>query len=213
MEQTSRLDTEADKAGFSLVLPQGVDDPPSWNAGVGAWGPTGDADDVQFTRDLLSSLSKDYCLDMQRVYVTGFSLGSGMAYRIACTMTTQIAAVATVSGAYYSAGGCNAGRALPVMEIHGFADPLAPYNGWPERKMIGVPEYLHLWQQIDQCQPASQVILQTAEVTGTQWSQCAPHTMVVHYRLAHGLHVWPDPQILNADDLIWQFFHQFALPA
>jgi polyhydroxybutyrate depolymerase len=211
MEHTSHLDSEGDKVGFVLALPQGVDDPPSWNAGVGAFGPTGDADDVQFTRDLLTYLSKNYCVDMQRVYITGFSLGSGMAYRIACTLTNQIAAVATVSGAYYSAGGCNATRALPVMEIHGFADPSAPYDGWPERKMIGVPEYLHLWQQIDQCSTNSRVILRTNEVTGTQWSQCAAHTEVVHYRIEHGVHSWPNPSVLDADKIIWQFFQQFSL--
>jgi len=32
MEHTTNMDNEADKAGFVLVYPQGVDDPPSWNA-------------------------------------------------------------------------------------------------------------------------------------------------------------------------------------
>ena len=38
MEQNTGMDKEADKAGFVLVYPQGVDSPPSWNAGVGAYG-------------------------------------------------------------------------------------------------------------------------------------------------------------------------------
>ncbi len=211
MERESHLNNEADIAGFVVAFPQGVDDPPSWNAGVGAYGPTGDADDIQFTRDLLTYLAKNYCVDMQRVYVTGFSLGSGMAYRVACTLTQQIAAVATVSGAYYPFGGCNASRPLPVMEIHGAADPSAPYTGYPALRMAAVADYLHVWQQIDQCKPTSQVILQQPEVTGTQWSQCAAHTMIVHYRITHGVHSWPNPQILDAGRVIWQFFDRFSL--
>jgi polyhydroxybutyrate depolymerase len=211
MERESHLNNEADKAGFVLALPQGVDDPPSWNAGVGAYGPTGDADDIQFTRDLLTYLAKNYCVNMQRVYVTGFSLGSGMAYRVACTLTQQIAAVATVSGAYYPFGGCKASRPLPVMEIHGAADPSAPYNGYPQLRMASVVDYLQVWQQIDQCKPPLQVILQKPEVTGTEWSQCANHTLIVHYRITHGVHAWPNPQILDAGAVIWQFFNRFSL--
>ncbi len=51
--QRTNMGAVANKAGFILVFPQGVDNPPSWNAGIGAFGPTGDADDVQFTRDLI----------------------------------------------------------------------------------------------------------------------------------------------------------------
>src|ERR1700674_2636791 len=54
--QHTNMGAEADKAGFILVFPQAVDSPPSWNAGIGHLGPTGDADDVQFTRDLISYL-------------------------------------------------------------------------------------------------------------------------------------------------------------
>src|SRR5579863_8306417 len=50
MAHYTNMAAEADKAGFMLVYPQGLDSPPSWNAGIN----TGDADDVQFTRDLIS---------------------------------------------------------------------------------------------------------------------------------------------------------------
>ena len=83
MAHYSNMAAEADKAGFILVFPQGLDNPPSWNAGIGAQGPTGDADDIQFTRDMLGFLEKNYCVDSHRIYVTGFSLGGGMAYRVA----------------------------------------------------------------------------------------------------------------------------------
>src|SRR5436305_451678 len=106
--QRTHMGVVADRAGFILVFPQGVGNPPSWNAGVGAYGPTGNANDVQLTSDLISYFEHNYCVDAHRIYVTGYSLGGGMAYRIACTLSNQIAAFATVAGAFYRiTGGCN----------------------------------------------------------------------------------------------------------
>src|SRR5690348_16713091 len=64
--QHENTGAEADKAGFILVFPQAVDSPPSWDAGIGHYGPTGDADDVQFTRDLISYMENNYCVDTHR---------------------------------------------------------------------------------------------------------------------------------------------------
>lgn len=213
MERNTRLNTEADSAGFVVVYPQGVDSPPSWNAGVGAYGPTGDADDIQFTRDLLSYMEKNYCVDAHRVYITGFSLGGGMAYRVACTLSDQIAAVATVSGAYYPfPGGCQPARSLPVLEIHGEADQFAPYTGNPAARMAAVHDYLNVWLNRDRCNGTSNVFFQQGDVTGIEWTHCTPGTQVVHYRISDGGHSWfGSPRVLNTDAVIWQFFSKFSL--
>src|SRR6266568_1242615 len=142
--QRTNMGIEADRAGFILVFPQGVDNPPSWNAGVGAYGPT------------------------------GYSLGGGMAYRIACALSNQIAAIATVAGAFYRIpGGCNPSRPIPVLEIHGQADQFAPYDGNISVGMTAVQTYLNFWLVHDRCKPASKVIFQKADVTALEWSQCA----------------------------------------
>lgn len=217
MEQTTGMNKEADGAGFVLVYPQGVDDPPSWNAGVGAYGPTGDANDIQFTRDMLQSLERNYCVDTHRVYISGFSLGGGMAYRLACTLSDKLAAVATVSGAYYPIPeGCHPTRPLPIMEIHGYADPLAPYAGNVNTRMGGVQTYLNGWLARDSCTGAPQTFFQQGDVTGLQWTKCADNTIVRHYRISDGLHTWPGSpgttHVINANVVIWNFFREFSLP-
>lgn len=219
--QHTNMGAEADRAGFILVFPQAVDSPPSWDAGIGHFGSTGDANDVQFTRDLISYLETNYCVDTHRIYVTGYSEGGGMVYRLACELSQQIAAFATVEGAFYHVpGGCNPSRPVPFLEIHGQADQLAPYGGNPNSGMASVQAMLKLWLGIDQCRSASKVIFQKADVTAIEWPGCAPGTVVEHYRISDGGHTWPgsspEPalgfttQTIDANMVIWNFFSQFT---
>jgi polyhydroxybutyrate depolymerase len=210
MERVTQLNDEADKAGFLLVLPQGVDSPPSWNAGNGAYGPTGDADDVQFTHDLLTSFKKNYCVDSHRIYLVGFSLGGGMVYRLACALHDQISAIATVSGAYYPFGNCHPSHPLPVMEMHGQADSQAPFLGNPSMRMAAVQDYLRRWQSLDTCTGSSETFLQQGDVTGIEWTHCAVGSRVVHYRVGNGGHSWSMSKSINTSDVVWQFFASVA---
>ncbi|HEY3993162.1 MAG TPA: PHB depolymerase family esterase [Ktedonobacteraceae bacterium] len=228
-ERYTNMAAEADQANFIVVFPQGALDnnvpqpKPSWNAGIGAGGPTGLTDDVQFTRDILSYLQRNYCINTQRIYVTGYSIGASMAYRIACTLSDQIAALATVEGAFYHIppNGCQASRPIPVLDIHSLADTFAPYNGSTSKDLISVPTFLNLWFAIDQCNAnANQTIFQKADVSGYKWSQCARGTVVEHYKITDGGHVWPGsptnmPSLgytthtINANVLLWNFFSEF----
>jgi polyhydroxybutyrate depolymerase len=226
MERYTGMGAEADREQFIVVFPQGALDTavppkPSWNAGIGAFGPTGTADDVQFTRDLLGYLRKNYCSDARRVYVTGYSIGASMAYRVACALSQQIAALATVEGAFYHIppGGCQATRPLPVLEIHGLADQFAPYDGAPPK--LSVQTFLNLWMAIDRCNASvSQTIFQQSDVTAIKWPRCANGTVIEHYRISDGGHVWPGSAIpmptlgytthtISANVVIWNFFSPF----
>src|SRR6266568_1324209 len=219
--QRTNMGIEADRAGFILVFPQGVDNPPSWNAGVGAYGPTGNANDVQFTSDLISYFEHNYCVDAHRIYVTGYSLGGGMAYRIACALSNQSAAIATVAGAFYRIpGGCNPSRPIPVLEIHGQADRYAPYNGNLYMGMAAVQVFLNFWLAHNKCNLSSKVIFQKADVTGQEWSHCANGTIIENYRISDGGHVWPgsnptlgigyNSHTIDASVVIWNFLSQFS---
>jgi polyhydroxybutyrate depolymerase len=213
MVRATRMNPLGDQQGFISVYPQGYETPPTWNAGVGAYGPTGSEDDIQFTRDMLTYLEKNYCVNSQRIYITGFSLGGGMAYRLACDLSDQIAAVATASGAYYPLPeGCHPSRPMPVLEIHGAADTSAPYDGNPPLLMASVQDYLNTWLTADKCDTTAHVFLQQPDVTGSEWTHCASGVQIRHYRIADGTHSWPSPAVLNGSAVIWDFFKQFSLP-
>jgi polyhydroxybutyrate depolymerase len=228
-ERYTNMSVEADQAGFMVIFPQGALDnnvpqpKPSWNAGIGAGGPTGLTDDVQFTRDILTYVQRNYCVDAHRMYVTGYSIGASMAYRIACSLSNQIAALATVEGAFYHIppNGCQASRPIPVLDIHSLADTLAPYNGSTTRDLISVPTFLNLWFAIDQCNTnTSQTIFQKADVTGYKWAHCANGSIVEHYTITDGGHVWAGSPInmpslgytthtIDANVVLWTFFRMF----
>jgi polyhydroxybutyrate depolymerase len=219
------MGVEADKENFLIVFPQGDPDnasppKPSWNAGIGDAGPTGTADDVQFTRDIISYVETHYCIDAHRIYATGYSIGGSMAYRVACDLSNQIAAFSSVEGAFYHIpGGCQASRPIPFLEIHSLVDPLAPYDG--EGAKLPVQTILNLWFSIDQCNTSDQqTIFQQADVTGYEWPSCANGTVVEQYQISDGGHVWPGSatpqpslgyttQTIDANTVIWNFFSQF----
>jgi len=124
---------------------------------------------------MISYLQKNYCIDSHRIYVTGYSIGASMAYRVACTLTNQIAGLATVEAAFYHFdNGCNASRPLPFLDIHGLADQNAPYNGSESMDFLSIPKVLNLWFAVDQCDTTNkQTIFQQADVTGYKWASCA----------------------------------------
>lgn len=87
-------------------------------------------EDVAFVREMVRSLSKRYNVDTRRVYAAGLSNGGGMALNLACQAPDLVAAVVSVSGAYYDATMNNCrGRNVPTMLIHGVHDTLMHYGG------------------------------------------------------------------------------------
>ena len=93
----------ADEQGFTVVYPEGIavrpekktkflTNPQEWNDGSGR----GRHDDVGFLLAVLDQLGP--ITDLARVYLTGFSNGAGMAFRLAAEYADRFAALAPVSG-------------------------------------------------------------------------------------------------------------------
>ena len=89
----------ADTANFILVAPDGTLD----NSGTAFWNafgsPTETVDDVGFISALIDTLAEDYSINLNRVYSTGMSNGGFMSYKLACGLSSRIAAIASVTGA------------------------------------------------------------------------------------------------------------------
>ena len=81
----------AEEGGFAVVFPQGLGAVPAWNTGLASA-------DVAMVGDLLDQLEADLCIDTNRIYASGLSLGGFMTSSLACVYGDRIAAFAPVAG-------------------------------------------------------------------------------------------------------------------
>ncbi len=120
----------AERDGFITVYPTGLPitlelrgqshTGPGWEMGASA-----DNRDVAFTRSMLEAIEGEYCVDLDRIYSTGFSNGAFFSSLLGCRMSDRFAAVAPVSGGELR-DGCEPTRPVPVMIHHGTRDELIP---------------------------------------------------------------------------------------
>jgi polyhydroxybutyrate depolymerase len=118
----SAFDDVAKRNGFVVAYPNGTGQPVRWQIGAG------DDADLRFVDATIDALARERCLDLSRVYATGLSNGAMFSSVLACQRPDRIAAIAPVSGLLYP-DGCQTERAVPVMTMHGTADPILFFNG------------------------------------------------------------------------------------
>eukprot|EP00004_Rigifila_ramosa_P004522 TRINITY_DN149_c0_g1_i3.p1 TRINITY_DN149_c0_g1~~TRINITY_DN149_c0_g1_i3.p1 ORF type:complete len:136 (-),score=12.84 TRINITY_DN149_c0_g1_i3:374-781(-) len=122
----------AERNGYLVAYPAGWRR--SWNSGPVCCRPAYPSiDDVGFLTEMVRQIGQTYQLDSRRVYAAGMSNGGNMAYRLACHASDVFAAVVSVAGAspWFTdfAENCNATRPVSVMQFHGTADEISPYEG------------------------------------------------------------------------------------
>ena len=195
----TQMNPAADARDFIVVYPDGVAS--SWNAGTccgTAWNDS--VDDVAFTKDLLAELGAQYCIDPARVYATGMSNGGFFAHRLGCEMAGVFAAIAPVAGVLgIPPAQCLPSRPMPVLDFHGTADPLVPYDGGSAASGLGgsaivfasVAETIATWRTRDDCTAPPSTIYSTGDATCLEYGGCAGGAVVDQCTIAGGGHTWP----------------------
>ena len=209
----SGFSTKADAAGFIVAYPQGLSTAGfpfnHWNA---FQGPSPEPDDVAFINSVLDSIEGQLCIDRDRVYSTGISNGAIMSVRLACSLSSRIAAIGPVAGAYYPPEAldlnpfetCPDTRPVPMITFHGTADPTVPYNGGPGGINGGMitfrlpvdddtpaEDVLSDWAAHNTCTTGRQESQYTSEVRLIQYGGCADGATVELFAVDGGGHTWP----------------------
>lgn len=208
------MNTIADRHGFAVVYPDGLEDDilRSWNYGrdipiyPAEPTPIGQRDDAQFMRDLVQHVSQLLPIDQQRVYVTGFSNGGFMTQRLACEAPETFAAFAAV-GATLSWGFntlCLNQPPVSLLIMHGTEDVSIPWTGTTAPLMgretyitAPIPNTMAFWAQHNQCQDAAPIrndVPKRAEDAPTRisiftYDACAAPLVLVG--IEGGGHNWP----------------------
>ena len=118
-ERETGFDALANRQGFAVLYPSSAG--PSWAI-------SGPRTDVTFTTRLLAHLEALTCIDARRLYVTGLSNGAGMAARLACEASPLIAGVVPMAGYYGALAQCEPASPESLLEVHGTADTVVPYD-------------------------------------------------------------------------------------
>jgi polyhydroxybutyrate depolymerase len=219
--------------GFAVVFPDGVDG--NWNDGRDTNNSPDkqNIDDVTFIGTLINDIASQGDIDRTRVFATGMSNGAMMSVRLACDATELFAGIAAVAGTGPAdfAQRCKPSRAIPLLQIHGTADPLVPFNGGTVEtlgqdggEVTGVDTLAAFFVSLNGCgaDPTVGVLPDVnardrTTISTRVWSSCKANT--VFWRVEGGGHTWPGerkslPRFLvgptnkdiDATTEIWKFF-------
>lgn len=211
MDRVTTWSDLGDREGFVVVFPDGADDLVGgpWNVGSGVCGAgalvNSPEDDFGYVVDMVEDVATVQCLDRERVFATGFSMGAYFSHHLGCAGPGPVRAIAPHSGGTYD-GDCANGP-LPVLVLHGDADVIIdPACG---------EDAVATWLERDGC-PA---VPPTAwDVEGGQCERvdgCADGTSVQYCTFFGMDHGWAGSDDLlygggdgyeDAAELIWAFF-------
>ncbi len=160
-----------------------------------------------------------------------------MSVRLACSLSSRIAAVAPVAGSYYppfssppvSTDTCPDTWPIPFLTFHGTADTCVPWSGGPGcggfsfRLPIDIAmpgdDVMQEWAAHHGCTGGRHESQVTTNVRLVQYTNCNEGAPLQLYAVDGGGHTWPGSPVnlpgttyeISATDLMWQFFQAHPL--
>lgn len=209
----TQFDPIADKASIAVIYPEGSGRDRTrlgWNSGFCCMGRGSEGiDDVGFVEAVRADAIAHDNLDPKRIYLTGFSNGAMLAYRIAAEHAEDYAAVVAASGSISGTGRNgkpvyripDPHRPITVGIIHSLTDPYMLYDGGVSEDLVqgmklqgringSVAEALTFWRDHDGCESSSPAYSDTDMAVNLSY-RCRDHTDVVLWTLKSAGHVWP----------------------
>lgn len=200
-------------AGEAILLyPTGYKE--AWNAGACCRnaGAPAHVNDVTFVTDVVRDVESTEPVDAKEVYLTGYSNGGKMAYRIACFDPTLFAGFG--AGEAVAVSTCESVKPASFVEVDSTGDPEIAYspsdppvkeNGFTE---LSATAQMNKFVSQDSCvdDPKRSA---AGKMTTLEWSSCAGGQHVELATLSGGTHAWPDgahPPTPSAEQVMWTFW-------
>jgi poly(3-hydroxybutyrate) depolymerase len=197
-QNSVKMDGIADREKFIVAYPNAIDK---------NWDQAGDSD-WKFILAVLDSIDAKHHIEKQRVYLSGFSQGAGMAHAGGCRHADRFAAIAPVSGNIPAE--CKPVRAIPMFLTFGTKDIATP-----QKFMQSAAS----WAALDSCAATPAIIRPypatnpNSLVTRIAWTGCKGGAVVIADSVSGGPHEWPmDTRTkVNNSEEVWTFFKGFSL--
>ena len=176
-------------------------------------------EDNDFAEAIVDNLSSQYCIDQDRLYGIGYSLGSMFTYEIACQLNHRFAAVASFAGTMpVDPETCELVGSMGVLHIHGKLDYIIDYDDdwdWKDGEhegvgtMSNVPGMIEAWSMRANCGSSdTDADFFLEHITH---SDCFGGARVEHYGIEFWEHTWPDEVDGTATyQLMWDFLSDFT---
>ena len=176
-------------------------------------------EDNDFTEAIVDNLSSQYCLDQDRLYAIGYSLGSMYTYEIACQLNHRFAAVASFAGTMpVDPETCDLIGNMGILHIHGKLDYIIDYDDdwdWKDGEhegvgtMSNVPGMIEAWSMRANCLSSdTDADLFLEHITH---SECFGEVRVEHYGIEFWEHTWPNEvDGTPTYELMWEFLSDFT---
>ncbi len=239
IEQVLLTDYEslAEQEGFIVVHPTGPAIPGSSGS---IWeldqADIPDRDDLAYVDELMTTMVKDFCGDVNRIYSTGMSNGGFFTSRLVCEFADRLAAASSVAGVSYFEG-CQPARPVPFFAFHGTADKIIPFSGGKSSLEGGGlsidPEFFkqNMFEEFAEfaesagCDPDPVKSIITEEVNRYDYLDCKNEIPMSFFEVVGGGHTWPGSPIgllltpfvgkttthISATELSWAMFSQNSL--
>ncbi|WP_299599869.1 polyhydroxybutyrate depolymerase [uncultured Tateyamaria sp.] len=165
--QHQRISGATRRRGVLLIAPNG--NRKTWNM----WSP--ETEDVQFAADVLEDVIKRYPVDTDNIYLSGYSYGSIMAWRVACDRGTDmnVRALLGISGTIDLSEDC-AQSPREARHVHGLNDNVLDFPYGPD----GDTTYpVSLWRDHLGCTDARTdggdwAAVEFLSLSRTEWQEC-----------------------------------------
>ena len=196
----------AERDGVILVTPNALvrNNSPQWSPGT-----AGSGGDFDFVAELVTEIRSDFCTGS--FFATGMSSGGFMTTSLACQPDNAFDAFGPVSLWFYD-DLCDAAPPRPIIEFHGTADPVVPFDGGEPGSSVldsGVA-----WADHNGCDPGPVIESISDEVDHYRWENC--DAVTEQYVVDGGGHTWPGafdvPSLgavtddISASEIIWELF-------
>lgn len=221
----TEMDRLSDTARCIVIYPQGIDR--RWNSGT-FFGVSSDVDDVGFIGKLIDYAVAMYHADASKVYLTGYSAGGFMCYKMACESPNRIAAIVPVvaSMVFENYNSCVPSRNISKMIFNGSEDPVTSYAGIPGN-FPSIPTVISFWRSQQDCS-ADTIIVNIPNTVTNDGCQVVQYIFkdcdqdLIFNKVVNGGHTWSGTsQFLpvgntNMDISVnnegWNFFKQQEIP-
>lgn len=172
--KNKRVAVPAAANGALLLAPQGLGR--SWSF----W--SAESRDSDFALAVIEDAATRWPIDRSRIYVSGFSYGGAMAWRLACDKGAVAAAFLPIAGTLWSGDADECAEPVTISHVHGLKDTVMDYPFGPNGEEEAA---VSLWLEKNQCRAEPNEIENVDGFTCRRWNRCdsgAPVELCTHPR-------------------------------